>query len=61
MVDFNKRLSEIEKTIATSEKDIRLLTSEYTKFTKLIKTQKRENIEISANKLNSSTYSYNVV
>lgn len=52
VVDFNKRLGEIEKTIATSEKDIRLLTSEYTKFTKLIKNQKRENIEISADKLN---------
>lgn len=53
VVDFNKRLSEIEKTVATSEKDIRLLTSEYTKFTKLIKTQKRENIQINAHKLNS--------
>lgn len=52
-VDFNKRLSEIEKTVAISGKDIRLLTSEYTKFTKLIKSQKRENIEISSYKLNS--------
>lgn len=52
VVDFNKRLRNIEKTIAVSEKDIRSLTSEYTKFTQLIKTQNREDISISASELN---------
>lgn len=52
-VDFSKRLSEIEKTVASSGKDIKLLTSEYAKFTKLIKTQKRENIIISSSILDS--------
>ena len=54
VIDFNKRLRSIEKTIAVSEKDIRSLTSEYTKFTQLIKTQRREEICISASELNDA-------
>lgn len=53
-VDFNKRLRSIEKTIAVSEKDIRSLTSEYTKFTQLIKNQSREEVCISASELNDA-------
>lgn len=54
VVDFNKRLKSIERTIAVSEKDIRSLTSEYTKFTQLIKNQNREKVCISASELHEA-------
>ena len=54
VIDFNKRLRDIEKTVAISEKDIRSLTLEYNKFTKLIKTQNREDICISTAELKSA-------
>ena len=41
---FNKRLKNIEKTVANSEADIKSLTSEFTKFTQLIKTQNKDDI-----------------
>ena len=54
IINFNQRLRDIEKTIDNSEQDIRLLTSEYTKFTELIKTQNREDIKIGAHELSKT-------
>lgn len=44
---FNKRLKNIEQTIENSENDIKSLTTEFTKFTQLIKNQSKEDISIS--------------
>jgi len=54
---FKKRLKNIKKTFENSEADIKSLTSEFTKFTQLIKTQNKENINISASLIEESVIS----